>query len=567
MTTSDTHSQPWLHHYPEGIDWSTPLTRRSLNEYIDDAEIRFADRPAIDFLGRKTTYAQLAAQIRQAAKGFQDMGVTKGSRVGLCLPNTPYSVICYFGALRAGATVVNYNPLYVERELAFQISDSETEIMVTMDLKLLYPKVAAMLSQTESLQQIVVCRMSPILPPLKGLLFGVVKRKEIAAVTDGETTVRFEDLINNDGQPESVEIDIEQDIAVLQYTGGTTGRSKGAMLTQANLSANISQVLSWFPGLRPGEEKIVGVLPLFHVFAMTAVMNFAVASGAEMILLPRYELEQTLKTLSAKKATLFPAVPTIYTAINQAPDLAKYDLSSIRYCMSGGAPLPLEVKRQFEQITGCKLVEGYGLSESSPVATCNALTGINKENSIGLPVPGTDITIHDLEAPHDLMPVGERGEVWIKGPQIMKGYLNQAEETTDTLRDGWLRTGDVGYMDEEGHFFLVDRLKDLILCSGYNVYPRMVEEAIYLHSAVSEVTVIGIKDEYRGESPKAFVKLKPGGSLTEADLKQFLEDKLSKIEMPSHIEFRDELPKTIIGKLSKKELVAEEQAQQTQADS
>ena len=563
MTTSDVHPQPWLHHYPEGIDWSTPLTRRALNEYIDDAEIRFADRPAIDFLGRKTTYAQLATHIRQAAKGFQNMGVTKGSRVGLCLPNTPYSVICYFGALRAGATVVNYNPLYVERELAFQISDSETEIMVTMDLKLLYPKVAAMLSQTESLQRIVVCRMSPILPPLKGLLFGIVKRKEIAAVTDDETTMRFEDLINNDGQPEEVEVDIEQDIAVLQYTGGTTGRSKGAMLTQANLSANISQMLSWFPGLRPGEEKIVGVLPLFHVFAMTAVMNFAVASGTEMILLPRYELEQTLKILSAKKATLFPAVPTIYTAINQAPDLAKYDLSSIRYCMSGGAPLPLEVKRQFEQITGCKLVEGYGLSESSPVATCNAMTGTNKENSIGLPVPGTDITIHDLEAPHDLVPVGERGEVWIKGPQIMKGYLNQAEETTDTLRDGWLRTGDVGYMDDQGHFFLVDRLKDLILCSGYNVYPRMVEEAIYLHSAVSEVTVIGIKDEYRGESPKAFVKLKPGESLNETDLKQFLEDKLSKIEMPSHIEFRDELPKTIIGKLSKKELVAEEQAQQS----
>jgi len=562
MTTNDVHPQPWLHHYPEGIDWSTTLTRRALNEYIDDAEIRFAARPAIDFLGRKTTYAQLATHIRQAAKGFQNMGVTKGSRVGLCLPNTPYSVICYFGALRAGATVVNYNPLYVERELAFQISDSETEIMVTMDLKLLYPKVAAMLSQTESLKQIVVCRMAPILPPVKGLLFGIVKRKEIAAITDDDTTMRFEDLINNDGQPEEVEIDIEQDIAVLQYTGGTTGRSKGAMLTQANLSANISQMLSWFPGLRPGEEKIVGVLPLFHVFAMTAVMNFAVASGTEMILLPRYELEQTLKTLSAKKATLFPAVPTIYTAINQAPDLAKYDLSSIRYCMSGGAPLPLEVKRQFEQITGCKLVEGYGLSESSPVATCNSMSGTNKENSIGLPVPGTDITIHNLEAPHDHMPVGERGEVWIKGPQIMKGYLNQAEETADTLRDGWLRTGDVGYMDDQGHFFLVDRLKDLILCSGYNVYPRMVEEAIYLHSAVSEVTVIGIKDEYRGESPKAFVKLKPNESLNETDLKQFLEDKLSKIEMPSKIEFRDELPKTIIGKLSKKELVAEEQAQQ-----
>ena len=296
-------------------------------------------------------------------------------------------------------------------------------------------------------------------------------------------------------------------------------------------------------------------------------MNFAVASGTEMILLPRYELEQTLKTLSSKKATLFPAVPTIYTAINQAADLKKYDLSTIRYCMSGGAPLPLEVKRQFEQITGCKLVEGYGLSESSPIATCNALSGINKENSIGLPVPKTDITIHSLEAPYDLMPVGERGEVWIKGPQIMKGYLNQPEETADTLRDGWLRTGDVGYMDKEGHFFLVDRLKDLILCSGYNVYPRMVEEAIYLHPEVLEVTVIGIKDEYRGESPKAFVKLKPTESLTETDLKAFLEDKLSKIEMPSQIEFRDELPKTIIGKLSKKELVAEEQDRQVEADS
>ena len=567
MTANESHPQPWRDHYPDGIDWSTSLVQRSLNEYIDDAEIRFSDRPAIDFLGRKTTYAQLATHVRQAAKGFQKMGVTKGSRVGLCLPNTPYSVICYFGALRAGATVVNYNPLYVERELAFQITDSETEIMVTMDLKLLYPKVAAMFSQTESLKQIVVCRMAPILPPLKGLLFGIVKRKEIATIADDKTIVRFEDLINNDGQPDEVEIDIEQDIAVLQYTGGTTGRSKGAMLTQANLSANISQALSWFPGLRHGEEKILGVLPLFHVFAMTAVMNFAVASGTEMILLPRFELDQTLKTLSAKKATLFPAVPTIYTAINQAADLNKYDLSAIRYCMSGGAPLPLEVKRQFEQITGCKLVEGYGLSESSPIATCNALSGINKENSIGLPVPKTDITIHSLEAPYDLMPVGERGQVRIKGPQIMKGYLNQPEETADTLRNGWLRTGDVGYMDEEGHFFLVDRLKDLILCSGYNVYPRMVEEAIYLHPEVLEVTVIGIKDEYRGESPKAFVKLKPTESLTETDLKAFLEDKLSKIEMPSQIEFRDELPKTIIGKLSKKELVAEEQDRQVEADS
>jgi len=554
------HTQPWLNHYPEGIDWSCELTRQPLNDYIDQAAVKFRDRPAIDFLGRKTTYGELAGQIQRAAEGFQKIGVRKGTRVGLCLPNTPYSVICFFGALRAGATIVNYNPLYVERELAFQISDSNTEIMVTMDLEVLYPKVAAMLSQTESLRQIVVCRMSPILPAVKGLLFGIVKRKEIASVADDETTVRYEDLVNNSGNPESVVVDIDQDIAVLQYTGGTTGRSKGAMLTQGNLSANISQVLAWFPGLRPGEEKILGVLPLFHVFAMTAVMNFAVASGTEMILLPRYELDQTLKSLSANKATLFPAVPTIYTAINQAPKLSSYDLSSIRYCMSGGAPLPLEVKRKFEEITGCRLVEGYGLSESSPVATCNSLTGENKENSIGMPAPGTDVSIHSLEPPHELVAPGERGEVWIKGPQIMKGYLNREQETADTLRDGWLRTGDVGYMDEQGHFFLVDRLKDLILCSGYNVYPRMVEEAVYLHPSVAEVTVIGIDDEYRGQSPKAFVKLKDGESLSEDELKAFLEDKISKIEMPSQIVFRDELPKTIIGKLSKKELVAEEQA-------
>ena len=277
-----------------------------------------------------------------------------------------------------------------------------------------------------------------------------------------------------------------------------------------------------------------------------------------MILLPRYELSQTLATINKKKPTIFPAVPTIYAAINQSPDLPKYDLSAVRYCISGGAPLPLEVKETFERLTGCRLVEGYGLSETAPVATCNAMQDINKPGSIGQVVPGTEISIHDLEAPNDVVPTGERGEVWIKGPQVMKGYLNRPQETADSLREGWFRTGDVGYMDEDGHFFLVDRLKDLILCSGYNVYPRMVEEAIYLHPAVAEVTVIGIDDDYRGQSPKAFVKLKEGEKITEDEMKTFLADKLSKIEMPSQIEFRLELPKTIIGKLSKKELVAEE---------
>ena len=554
----ETTTQPWLSNYPEGIDWTANIERRPLYETLERTAERCRDNTAIDFLDYCLSYGELLEQVNRMAKGLQLMGVTQGARVGLCLPNTPYSVICYYGALRAGATVVNYNPLYVERELAFQIDDSNTEIMITMDLEVLYPKVAAMLSRTESLKKIIVCPMAAILPKIKSILFRLLKRKEIANIEPSEAIVHFQDLLDNDGDPSLVNVDLDNDIAVLQYTGGTTGRPKGAMLTQGNLSANVSQMLLWYVDLNPGEEKVLGILPFFHVFAMTAVMNFAVAAGAQMILLPRYELGQTLATINKKKPTIFPAVPTIYAAINQSPDLPKYDLSTVRYCISGGAPLPLEVKETFERLTGCRLVEGYGLSETAPVATCNAMQDINKPGSIGQVVPGTEISIHDLEAPNDVVPTGERGEVWIKGPQVMKGYLNRPQETADSLREGWFRTGDVGYMDEDGHFFLVDRLKDLILCSGYNVYPRMVEEAIYLHPAVAEVTVIGIDDDYRGQSPKAFVKLKEGEKITEDEMKTFLADKLSKIEMPSQIEFRLELPKTIIGKLSKKELVAEE---------
>ena len=554
----ETTTQPWLSNYPEGIDWNANIERRPLYETLEHTAKRCRDNTAIDFLDYCLSYGELLEQVNRMAKGLQLMGVTQGARVGLCLPNTPYSVICYYGALRAGATVVNYNPLYVERELAFQIDDSNTEIMITMDLEVLYPKVAAMLSRTESLKKIIVCPMAAILPKIKSILFRLLKRKEIANIEPSEAIVHFQDLLDNDGDPSLVNVDLDNDIAVLQYTGGTTGRPKGAMLTQGNLSANVSQMLLWYVDLNPGEEKVLGILPFFHVFAMTAVMNFAVAAGAQMILLPRYELGQTLATINKKKPTIFPAVPTIYAAINQSPDLPKYDLSTVRYCISGGAPLPLEVKETFERLTGCRLVEGYGLSETAPVATCNAMQDINKPGSIGQVVPGTEISIHDLEAPNDVVPTGERGEVWIKGPQVMKGYLSRPQETADSLREGWFRTGDVGYMDEDGHFFLVDRLKDLILCSGYNVYPRMVEEAIYLHPAVAEVTVIGIDDDYRGQSPKAFVKLKEGEKITEDEMKTFLADKLSKIEMPSQIEFRLELPKTIIGKLSKKELVAEE---------
>ncbi|MBT7110878.1 MAG: long-chain fatty acid--CoA ligase [Proteobacteria bacterium] len=554
--------KPWLNHYPAGLDWDTDIKRQPLYETLAQTAARRRDHVAIDFLNYCLTYGELLEQVNRTAKGLQAMGVKKGSRVGLCLPNTPYSVICYYGVLRAGGTVVNYNPLYVERELAFQIEDSKTEIMITMDLKILYSKVEVMLSQTPSLQKIVVCPMADILPKIKSVLFRLLKKKELAAIPTDPRIIPFQTLVSHAGTPDPVDIDLDKDIAVLQYTGGTTGQPKGAMLTQGNLSANVSQMQLWYGELDQTQEKVLGILPFFHVFAMTAVMNFAIASGAQMILLPRYELKQTLNTIHKKKPTIFPAVPTIYASINQATNLSKFDLSTIRFCISGGAPLPLEVKETFERLTGCRLVEGYGLSETAPVATCNAMRDLNKPGSIGQVMPQTEISIHHIEPPHDPMPMGERGEVWIKGPQVMIGYLNRPEDNADSLRNGWFRTGDVGYVDSEGHFFLVDRLKDLILCSGYNVYPRMVEEAIYLHPSVAEVTVIGIDDEYRGQSPKAFVRLKEGQVIDESEMNAFLQDKLSKIEMPSQIEFRPELPKTIIGKLSKKELVAEESEKQ-----
>ncbi|HYH36700.1 MAG TPA: long-chain fatty acid--CoA ligase [Azospirillum sp.] len=549
--------RPWLAHYPDGVDWSMPIAPQTLGELFDAAAARFAARPCLDFLGRRYTYAEVADLVNRAAKGFQALGVGPGSKVGLCLPNTPYYVVCYFAVLKAGGTVVNYNPLYVERELAHQIEDSETDLMVTLDVKQVYPRVGAMLGTTR-LKRIVVCRMDGILPTVKGWLFKVLKRSELANIPVDDTHVPFDVLLANDGKVRPVAVDPRTAIAVLQYTGGTTGVPKGAMLTHANLTANVQQVSAWFPGVKFGEERMLAALPFFHVFAMTVVMNLGLAAGVELILLPRFDVAQVLKTIAKRRPTLFPGVPTMYKALLGHPDLAKYPLTSIRYCLSGGAPLALELKRQFESVTGCVLVEGYGLSECSPVSSANPLTGVNKEGSIGMPLPGAVMEIRSLEDPAKPLPIGEKGEVVIAGPHVMAGYWKRPDDTAQTIVGGFLRTGDVGIMDEDGYIFLMDRLKDLIICGGYNVYPRVIEEAVYLHPEVEAVTVIGIPDDYRGQSPKAFVQRRKGSTLTAEALKEFLADKLSRIEMPKHIEFRDELPKTAIGKLSKKELIAEE---------
>ena len=537
---------------------STPIPVWPLYQMLDEAVAGFGDRPCIDFLGKRYTYAEIGDLVARAALGFQHLGVKKGVNVGLCLPNTPYFVICYFAVLRAGGTVVNYNPLYVERELKYQIEDSDTSIMVTLDLKQIYPKVAAMLEETSSLQRVVVCRMVDILPSGYNVLYSALKRSELAVIPDDLRHVAFAKLIANDGNAKQVAIDPSTDIAVLQYTGGTTGVPKGAMLTHANLTANARQCVLWFSEARPGEERMLAVLPFFHVFAMTVALNAAMLLGAEILLVPRFDLDDLLELIGRKKPTLFPAVPTIYTAINAHPERAAHDLTSIRFCISGGAPLPQEVKQQFEAGTGCVVIEGYGLSECSPVACITPISGQYKPGTVGLPVPGTVVEIVSLTDDTVVLPPGERGEICIRGPQLMKGYWNRPEDTERTLKGGRLHTGDIGIMDEDGYTAIVDRIKDLIIAGGFNVYPRTVEEAIYLHPSIEEVVVAGVPDAYRGQTVKAYVKLAAGASLGEAELRTFLKDKLSPIEMPKKIEFRDSLPRTLIGKLSRKDLLDEE---------
>jgi len=559
-----TSKYPWLKSYPQGVDWSCTIPVKPVYEMLDNTVAEFSDRPAFDFLGKKYNWGDIGFFVDRFAAALQSIGVEKGTHVGLFLPNSPYFLIAYYAILKAGGTVVNFNPLYAEKELAHQIEDSETEIMITLDLSLLHDKMDKMLSDTR-LEKLIVAKFTDILPFPKNLLFPIFKAKEKAKIDPNDKRILwFHELIAQDHELKPVSIDPHEDIAVLQYTGGTTGVPKGAMLTHHNVYANTVQSLMWFTGTEKGQCRMMGVLPFFHVFAMTAIMNLSVLSATEIIALPRFDLKDTLKAIDKKKPHFFPAVPAIYNAINHCHELSKYDLSSLRFCISGGAPLPVEVKNTFEKNTGCIVVEGYGLTESTPVACVNPVSGKNVPGSIGFPVPGTIIEIMDREDPAKHVAPGERGELCIRGPQVMKGYWKKPEETANVLRDTGegdvrLHTGDIAIMDEDGYIFIVDRIKDMIITNGYNVYPRNVEEAIYLHPNVEECIVAGLPHAQRGEIVKAWIKLKEGREMTEDDIREFLADKISKMETPKLIEFRDEpLPKTMIGKLSRKDIVAQE---------
>ncbi|MEQ1649293.1 MAG: long-chain fatty acid--CoA ligase [Hyphomicrobiaceae bacterium] len=561
--TPMTAHAPWLQHYPQGIDWAAPLTPSTVHAMLDATVAKLGSRRATNFLGKTLTYSEIGRLVDQAAAGLQKLGVKKGSKVGLFLPNSPTFIVFYYATLKAGGTVVNYNPLYTVEELAHQIKDSDTELMVTLDLKVLFEKVESLIS-TGVLKRAIVASFPALLPSAKSVLFKLFRGRELANVSGSKVKdkVLFEgDVLSGGGTFTPVAIDPMTDLAVLQYTGGTTGTPKGAMLTHANLSCNVQQSMHWTrPYTTPGTERVLAILPFFHVFAMTGIMNLGIAEGSELIILPRFVLDDAMKLIDKSKPTIMPGVPTIFGAIMNHKDAKKLDLRSLKICLSGGAPLPAEIKKGFESITGATLVEAYGLSETSPGATINPLDGRAKTGSIGQPIPGTTISIREVGAPEKEMPLGQSGEICIKGPQVMKGYYKKPQDTADVFIGDFFRTGDVGYMDAEGFIFIVDRIKDMIICSGFKVFPRHLEEKIYEHPAVEEVTVIGIKDKYRGEAPKAFIKLKAGMTATKDDIMKHLEPKLSKIELPAEIEFRAELPKTMIGKLSKKELKAEEAA-------
>jgi len=480
------------------------------------------------------------------------------------LPNSPHFVIAFFAVLMAGGRVVNFSPLGAPRELKYQVADAETQVMITLGLPALYPQIAA-LKGTAKFETLIVASLADFLPAPVAAAFGPPAER----VGGSGRELDFAALIAGDGayvrHPRGA---LEDEVAVLQYTGGTTGQPKGAMLTHANFCAVIN-IFNYWNELSQDEEseKTLAVLPLFHIFGLTFIMLLSVANGAEMVLHIRFDPDRVLADIARKKITAFPAVPTMYTALVNHPKVKEFDLSSVWMWSSGGAPLPLEVQQRFEALIGLSPKEGYGLTETAPLGTLQIIDGPARQGSVGLPAPHTLLEVVDVETGTKLLPIGEKGEICIRGPQVMKGYWKKPEATEDAFRGGRFHTGDIGFIDQEGFVTLVDRKKDMILSGGFNVFPRNIEEAIYEHPGVAEVTVIGVPDAYRGQSAKAFIALKPGHAPFGIDeLKAFLADKLAKYEMPTEMEIRPSLPKTPVGKLSKKELLAEEIAKRQSAD-
>ncbi|GAA0456546.1 long-chain-fatty-acid--CoA ligase [Alkalibacillus silvisoli] len=550
--------KPWLEHYPEEIPQTINYDNRTLQSYLVESAENYPNKTAIHFMGKEITFQELHDSVKKFASYLQGLGLEKGDRVGIMLPNTPQAVIAYYGTLLAGGVVVQTNPLYTERELEYQMSDSGAKVLVCLDI--LLPRVNAIKDETK-LEHVVTTRIKDYLPFPKNVVQPMLQKREYGIVVKpehgGDTHVWINMMEEASSEYEERDVDPHEDLALLQYTGGTTGYPKGVMLTHHNLVANTQMCQRWLYKTEHANEVVLGILPFFHVYGMTTVMNLSVMMAQKMILIPKFDVDSVLKAIHKERPTLFPGAPTIYIGLLNHPKLSKFDLSSIEACISGSAPLPVEVQEQFEQITGGRLVEGYGLTETSPVTHANFVWENRRSGTIGVPWPDTEAKVFNPDTQEELE-AGEVGEIVVKGPQVMRGYWNRPEETEQSLKDGWFFTGDMGYMDEEGYFYIVDRKKDMIIAGGFNIYPREVEEVLYEHEGIQETVVAGIPDPYRGETVKAYIVLKEDAKMTEEDLDQYCRENLAAFKVPKLYEFREELPKTAVGKILRRKLVDEE---------
>ena len=556
--------RPWKKFYPKHIRPNIDYPKEPLQSLLINSATKYPDSIALNFQGKKLSYKELNELANQFANGLISLGISKDAKIAVILPNLPQFVICFYGALKVGSIIVPCNPLYREKEIEFQLNDAEAEVVVILNNMYppndFYAEFEKARTRLPKLKHVFVTSITDYLPPIKKQLAGPVRKIKTLKKTD---TVNLVDFLSKQSkkEPPSAQIDPVEDIAVLQYTGGTTGISKGAMLTHYNLLSNTIMLMDWTDSGKG--DKVLAVIPFFHIYGLTVAMNSAINVGEEMVLLPAFHVKEVLETIHKHGIAIFPGVATMYIALLNFPDLPKYSIRTVRKCVSGAAPLPVEVQKKFNEITGGNLVEGYGLTEASPVTHCNPIGdgAVVKAGSIGVPLPDTDAKIVDTETGLRDMPVGEEGELAIKGPQVMKGYWNRRDETATVFKNGWLLTGDIAKMDGDGYFYIVDRKKDLIDASGFKVWPREVEEVLFTHPDIKEAAVVGVKDQYRGETVKAFIVLKDKNKNPGAEAIQFYcKSLIAPYKVPKIFEFRDELPKTLVGKVLRRKLREENSA-------
>lgn len=557
--TEQTH--PWLDNYDSEVPQHLDYEARPLFEFLDQSATKWPNRMAVIFKNYKLTYKKLKNLSEIFAANLRSQGVRPGDRVAVMLPNSPQAIIAYWGVLRAGALVVMTNPLYMETEILHQMNDCGAKFLICLDL--LWPKIDK-LRKDIPVEKFCVTSISDCLKFPYNSLYKLKCKKEGTSVKipyDGKTVLNWKALATGKQTFTCRGIDPRKDTALLQYTGGTTGVAKGCVITHFNLAANMQQCSAWVHGLdeSKGHDTFIGVLPYFHIYGLTVGLNWPTLIGATLVPLPKFEPQMLLKAIHKRKPTIFPGAPSVYIALLQQKNLKKFNLKSIKYAVSGSAPMPVEYIEQFNKVTGAEILEGYGLTEASPVTNINPIDGKRKNGSIGMPFPDTEAKVVDMEVGGAELPPGKMGELVIRGPQVMQGYYNRPADTADVLRNGWLYTGDIATMDEDGYFSIVDRRKDLIISAGYNIYPREIDEVLYEHEKIKEAVAVGIPSQTRGEVVKVFVVLNDDTEMDKSEIVSYCREKLANYKVPKKVEFRDELPKTMVGKVLRRALREEEE--------